>query len=58
MLPDMDSNSHIPQIFLICLGLLSIFIAFKIARFILKVVLHLIGLALLGGVVWWFFVRG
>ncbi len=54
----MDSNGHIPQILLIVFGLLSVFIAFKIAHFVLKVVLHLIGLALLGGAVWWFFFRG
>jgi hypothetical protein len=54
----MHNNEHIPAILLIVFGLLSTFIAFKIAHFVLKVVLHLIGLALLGGAVWWFFFRG
>lgn len=54
----MNINNHIPQISLIVFGLLSVFIAFKIAHFVLKVVLHLIGLALLGSAVWWFFFRG
>jgi len=40
----MNINGHIPQILLIGFGLLSVFIAFKIAHFVLKVVLHLIGL--------------
>jgi hypothetical protein len=57
ILCDMNTNGHIPQILLIVFGVLSIYIAFKIAHFVLKVVLHLIGLALLGGAVWWFFFR-
>ena len=47
----MHNNEHIPAILLIVFGLLSIFIAFKIAHFVLKVVLHLIGLVLLVGAV-------
>jgi len=54
----MDRHGHLPQILLMVFGLLSIYLAFKIAHFILKMVLHLIGLALLGGAVWWFFFRG
>ena len=53
----MNSTGHIPAILLILFGLLSIYLAYKIAHFLLKVVLHLIGLALLGGAVWWFFFR-
>jgi hypothetical protein len=51
----MDINSHLTQILLIVFGVLAIYIAFKIAHFVLKVVLHIIGLVLLGSAVWWFF---
>jgi len=53
----MDNNGHLAPILLIVFGLLSIYIGFKIAHFILKTVLHLIGLTLLGSAVWWFFFR-
>ena len=51
----MDINNHLTQTLLIGLGLLTIYFAFKIAHFVLKVVLHLIGLVLLGVAVWWWF---
>ena len=54
---NMDINSHITPVLIIVFGLLAIYIAFKVAHFVLKVVLHLIGLALLGGAVWWYFFR-
>jgi len=54
---NMDINSHITPVLIIVLGLLSIYIAFKVAHFVLKAVLHLIGLALLGVAVWWVFFR-
>ena len=54
----MDINSHITPVLIIVFGVLAILIAFKIAHFVLKVVLHLIGLALLGVAVWWCFFRG
>jgi len=57
ILSDMDNNGHLAPILLIVFGLLSIYIGFKIAHFILKTVLHLIGLTLLGSAVWWFFFR-
>jgi len=53
----MNSIGHIPQTLLIVVALLSIYIAYKIAHFVLKVVLLLVGLGLLGVAVWWFFFK-
>ena len=53
----MDIHSHLTPVLIIIFGVLAIYIAFKIAHFVLKVVLHLIGLALLGMAVWWWFFR-
>ena len=38
-------------------GVIVIYAAIKIAHFILKLALGLIGLALMAGAVWWFFLR-
>ena len=38
-------------------GIIALFLAFKVAKFILKVFLVLAGLAAVGGAVWWFFLR-
>ena len=38
-------------------GFLLLFVALKLGRMILRLALGLIGLALLGGAVWWFFLR-
>jgi hypothetical protein len=54
---NMDINSHITPVLIIVFGLLAIYIAFKVAHFVLKAVLHLIGLALLSVAVWWYFFR-
>jgi hypothetical protein len=35
-------------------GLLALILAFKVVKFIFKVVFGLIALALLGGAIWWF----
>ena len=42
---------------LAAVGIILLFVALKIGRMIAKLALGLIGLALLGGVVWWFFLR-
>jgi hypothetical protein len=54
----MDISRHLPQILLLVFGVLAIYVAYKIAHFVLKVVLHLLGLVLLGSAVWWIFFRG
>ena len=38
-------------------GVIVLFAALKVGRMIAKLALGLIGLALLGSVVWWFFLR-
>ena len=38
-------------------GVVAIYAAIKIAHFILKLAFGLIGLALVAGAVWWFFLR-
>ena len=38
-------------------GIAMLFVGLKIGRMIAKLALGLIGLALLGGLVWWFFLR-
>jgi hypothetical protein len=53
----MDINSHITPVLIIVFCLLAIYIAFKVAHFVLKAVLHLIGLALLSVAVRWYFFR-
>jgi hypothetical protein len=35
-------------------GLLALILAFKVVKFIFKLVFGLIALALLGGAIWWF----
>lgn len=38
-------------------GGLVLFVAFKVGRFVLRLVVGLVALALLGGAWWWFFLR-
>ncbi len=38
-------------------GLIALFVAAKVGQVIIKVLFGLIGLALLGGAVWWFLLR-
>jgi hypothetical protein len=40
---------------IIVLGVLALYLALKIAHFVLKILFTLIGLALLGIAVWWVF---
>ena len=39
------------------IGVLALFVAIKITRAILRLVFGLIGLAAIGGAVWWFFMQ-
>ncbi|HTJ00389.1 MAG TPA: hypothetical protein VL527_16030 [Dongiaceae bacterium] len=39
----------------VVIGCLVLYVAFKIGFVILKILLGLVGLALLGGALWWFF---
>jgi hypothetical protein len=45
------------KVVVIALGLLALFLAIKVAGFMLKMVFVLIGLALSGSAVWWLFFR-
>ena len=38
-------------------GVVALFLAMKISRAILRLVFGLIGLAAIGGAVWWFFLK-
>lgn len=45
------------KVVIIALGLLALFLAIKVASFMLRIVFVLFGLALSGSVVWWLFFR-
>jgi hypothetical protein len=45
------------KVVIIALGLLALFLAIKVASFMLKIVFVLFGLALSGSAVWWLFYR-
>ena len=38
-------------------GVLALILAFKVAHFLLRLLLGLIALAAIGGAIWWFFLR-
>lgn len=38
-------------------GVIALFIAMKVGQVMIKLILGLIGIALLGGAVWWFLMR-
>ena len=38
-------------------GIIALFIAMKVGQVLIKLLFGLIGLTLLGGAVWWFFLR-
>ena len=48
------SQFHLPKVGMGAGGLLALFVAFKVGRFIFKVLFGLVALALLAGAVWWF----
>ena len=50
-------GSHGSMALLGAVGILALFLAFKVARFLLRLLLILIALAAIGGAVWWFFLR-
>jgi hypothetical protein len=57
----MDNIVNLPapllKVVIIALGLLALFLAVKVASFILKMVFVLVGLALSCSAVWWLFFR-
>jgi hypothetical protein len=57
----MPDTSHLPPVvvkaIVVVLGVLALYLAIKIAHFLLKILFTLIGLALLGFLVWWEFFR-
>ena len=50
-------GSHGSIALLGAVGILVLFLAFKVARLLLRLFLTLIALAAIGGAVWWFFLR-
>jgi hypothetical protein len=58
-------NGHIPsnlssplaEAAIVAAGCVVLYVAFKLGYVMLKVLLGLAGLALLGGSIWWFFLR-
>ena len=50
-------SSPVAKVIIVIAGLLVLYVAFKVGAFILKILFGLVGLALLGGVIWWFFFR-
>jgi hypothetical protein len=57
----MDLFEHLKggnlMIVVVVVGVLALLLAIKITRAILKLVFGLIGLAAIGGAVWWFFLK-
>jgi hypothetical protein len=57
----MPDTSHLPpvvtKVVIVVFGVLAIYLALKIAHFVFKIVFTLIGLALVGGLVWCEFFR-
>jgi len=47
-------SSPIVQVAIVVAGCLVLLVAFKFGSFIFKMGLGLVGLALLGGAIWWF----
>jgi hypothetical protein len=50
-------SSPVVQVAIVVAGCLVLFMVFKVGYFILKMALGLVGLALLGGAISWFFFR-
>ena len=48
-------SSPAVQVAFVVAGCLVLYVAFKLGFVILKIILALVGLALLGGAIWWFF---
>jgi membrane-bound ClpP family serine protease len=47
-------SAHGPPVILIVIGLLALILAFKVGKFVLKLVLGVLALILILGAVWWF----
>jgi hypothetical protein len=52
-----SSSSTAIKVAVVVAGCLVLFVAFKVGHIILKMLFGLIGLALLGWAIWWFFFR-
>ncbi len=52
-----DLSSPTAKVVVVIAGCLVLYVAFKVGGFILKILFGLVGLALLGGAIWWFFFR-
>jgi hypothetical protein len=50
-------SSPVVRVAIVVAGCLVLLVAFKFGSFILKTGLGLVGLALLGGAIWWFLVK-
>ena len=57
----MPDTSHLPPVvvkgIIVVLGVLALYLAIKIAHFVFKIGFTLLGLVLVGGLVWWEFFR-
>ena len=49
--------SPVLKIAIVLGGIIALFIAIKVGEIVMKLLFGLIGLALLGGAGWWFFLR-
>jgi hypothetical protein len=54
---DTSRLSHGSMAVIGIVGILAVFLAFKVAKFLLKVFLILLGLTAVGAAVWWFVLR-
>ena len=52
-----ESAAGLTKVAIVVASCLMLFVALKVGRFFLKLILGLVGLGLLGGAIWWFFVR-
>jgi hypothetical protein len=57
ILDQITQSSPVAKVVVTIAGLLVLYVAFKVGSFILKILLGLVGIALVVGAIWWFFVR-
>ena len=53
----MSDLSPILKVAIVLGGVIALFVAIKVGEVVMKLLFGLIGLALLGGAGWWFFLR-
>jgi len=53
----MSNLSPVLKVALVLGGVIALFVAIKVGEVVMKLLFGLVGLALLGGAGWWFFVR-